>query len=60
MSELPTQAAVIQVEPLRAAEQVRAAVEERLVAMRLFVRDPCLGVAVHFGPGAVGILGYNP
>jgi fatty acid kinase fatty acid binding subunit len=60
MGDLPAQVAVIHAQAPQAAEQVRAAVAERLGATRIFVQDLSLGVAVHFGPGTVGVVGYNP
>jgi DegV family protein with EDD domain len=60
MGNLPAQVAVIHAQAPQAAEQVRAALAERLSATRIFVQDLSLGVAVHFGPGTVGIVGYNP
>ena len=60
MGSLPAQVAVIHAEAPQAAEQVRAVLAERLAATRIFVQDLSLGVAVHFGPGTVGVVGYNP
>jgi fatty acid kinase fatty acid binding subunit len=60
MSGLPAEAAVIHAEAPQAAEQVRAALAGRLNSTRIFVQDLSLGVAVHFGPGTVGVVGYNP
>jgi fatty acid kinase fatty acid binding subunit len=60
MGGLPAQVAVIHAQAPQAAEQVRAAIAERLGATRIFVQDLSLGVAVHFGPGTVGVVGYNP
>jgi fatty acid kinase fatty acid binding subunit len=60
MGGLPAQVAVIHAQAPQAAEQLRAAIAEQLDATRIFVQDLSLGVAVHFGPGTVGIVGYNP
>jgi len=60
MGGLPAQVAVIHAQAPQAAEQVRAAIVEHLGATRVFVQDLSLGVAVHFGPGTVGVVGYNP
>jgi fatty acid-binding protein DegV len=60
MGDLPVQVAVIHAQAPQAAEQVRAAIAERFGATRIFVQDLSLGVAVHFGPGTVGVVGYNP
>jgi DegV family protein with EDD domain len=60
MGGLPTQVAVIHAQAPQAAEQLRAAIAEQIDATRIFVQDLSLGVAVHFGPGTVGLVGYNP
>jgi DegV family protein with EDD domain len=60
MGGLPAQVAIIHAQAPQAAEQVRAAIVEHVDATRVFVQDLSLGVAVHFGPGTVGIVGYNP
>jgi len=60
MGGLPAQVAVIHAQAPQAAEQVRAAIAEQIDATRIFVQDLSLGVAVHFGPGTIGVVGYNP
>jgi fatty acid-binding protein DegV len=60
MGELPAKVAVIHAQAPQAAEQVRAAMAEHFDATRIFVQDLSLGVAVHFGPGTIGVVGYNP
>jgi fatty acid kinase fatty acid binding subunit len=60
IGDLPAQVAVIHAQAPQAAEQVRSAIAERLGVTRIFVQDLSLGVAVHFGPGTVGVVGYNP
>jgi DegV family protein with EDD domain len=60
MDGLPAQVAVIHAQAPQAAEQLRAAIVEQFGATRIFVQDLSLGVAVHFGPGTVGLVGYNP
>jgi DegV family protein with EDD domain len=60
MDGLPAQVAVIHAQAPQAAEQLRAAIAEQIGATRIFVQDLSLGVAVHFGPGTVGLVGYNP
>ncbi len=52
--------AVIHAQAPEAAEQVRRALLARLPDAQVFVRDLSLGIAVHFGPGTVGVVGYNP
>jgi fatty acid kinase fatty acid binding subunit len=59
MGGLPAQVAVIHAQAPQAAEQLRAAIAERLDATRIFVQDLSLGIAVHFGPGTVGVVGYH-
>jgi DegV family protein with EDD domain len=60
MGGLPAQVAVIHAQAPQAAEQLRAVIAEQMDATRIFVQDLSLGVAVHFGPGTVGLVGYNP
>jgi DegV family protein with EDD domain len=60
MGELPAKVAVIHAQAPQAAEQVRAAMAEHFDATRILVQDLSLGVAVHFGPGTIGVVGYNP
>jgi DegV family protein with EDD domain len=57
---LPAEVAVIHAEAPQAAEQVRAAIAGRLNTSPIYLQDLSLGVAVHFGPGTVGVVGYNP
>lgn len=52
--------AVIHAQAPQAAEQVRQALLTRLPNAQVFMRDLSLGIAVHFGPGTVGVVGYNP
>jgi DegV family protein with EDD domain len=59
MGGLPAQVAVIHAQAPQAAEQLRAAIAEQIGATRIFVQVLSLGVAVHFGPGTVGLVGYN-
>jgi DegV family protein with EDD domain len=59
MGGLPVQVAVIHAQAPQAAEQLRATIAEQLDVTRVFVQDLSLGVAVHFGPGTVGLVGYN-
>jgi len=64
LSRLADQAAarlaVIHAQAPQAAEQVRQALLARLPDAQILVRDLSLGFAVHFGPGTVGVVGYNP
>ncbi len=60
LGQLPAQVAIIHAQAPQAAEQVRALLAGRLDATRVFVQDLSLGIAVHFGPGTVGLVGYNP
>jgi DegV family protein with EDD domain len=60
MGGLPAQVAVIHAQAPQVAEQVRVAMAEHFDATHIFVQDLSLGVAVHFGPGTVGVVGYNP
>ncbi len=56
----PAKIAVIHAQAPEAAELVRQAVIARLEDAQVTVRELSLGIAVHFGPGTVGIVGYNP
>lgn len=52
--------AVIHAQAPQAAEQVRQALLAHLPNAQVFIRDLSLGIAVHFGPGTVGVVGYKP
>lgn len=56
----PARIAVIHAQAPEAAEQVRQAVLARVRDAQVMVRELSLGIAVHFGPGTVGLVGYNP
>ncbi len=56
----PALVAVIHAQAPDAAESVRQAVLARLQNAQVIVRELSIGIAVHFGPGTVGIVGYNP
>lgn len=56
----PAKIAVIHAQAPEAAELVRQAVAARLQDAQVIVRELSLGIAVHFGPGTVGIVGYTP
>lgn len=55
----PAKIAVIHAQAPEAAEQVRQAVLARLRDAQVMVRELSLGIAVHFGPGTVGLVGYT-
>lgn len=57
---VPAKIAVIHAQAPEAAEKVREAVAARLQGAPVVVRELSLGIAVHFGPGTVGIIGYTP
>lgn len=57
---LPPKIAVIHAQAPETAEQVRQALMARLRGAQVIVRELSLGIAVHFGPGTVGVVGYNP
>ncbi len=60
LGNLPAQVAVVHARAPESAERVREAVALRTKATEVLVRDLSIGIAVHFGPGAVGVVGYNP
>jgi DegV family protein with EDD domain len=52
--------AVIHAHAPDAAEQVRAALVQRIRASQIIVHELSVGIAVHLGPGTVGVVGYIP
>jgi DegV family protein with EDD domain len=52
--------AVIHAQAAAAAEDVRRAIATRLPGSQVMVRPLSIGIAVHFGPGTVGLVGYVP
>lgn len=57
---LPAKIAIIHAQAPETAEQVRRALAARVRGAQVMVRELSLGIAVHFGPGTVGVVGYNP
>jgi DegV family protein with EDD domain len=60
LGDRPARVAVIHAHAAEAAEQVRAALAERVSAPQIIVGELSVGIAVHLGPGTVGVVGYNP
>lgn len=60
LEDRSSQVAVIHAQAPAAAEQVRRAIAARLHDAEITVRELSIGIAVHFGPGTVGVVGYNP
>jgi len=60
LSDRPARVAVIHAHAPEAAEEVRAALAERVSAPQIIVSELSVGIAVHLGPGTVGVVGYNP
>jgi DegV family protein with EDD domain len=56
----PGRIAVIHAQSPDVAERVRAAVAVRLPVLEILVHELSIGIAVHFGPGTVGVVGYHP
>ncbi len=56
----PGKLSVIHAQAPDAAEQVRAALATRLPGAEIVIRELSIGLAVHFGPGTVGVIGYHP
>jgi len=52
--------AVIHAHAPEAAEQVRVMLAQRVSAPQIIVSELSVGIAVHLGPGTVGVVGYNP
>lgn len=59
LGDLPVRVAVIHAHAPDAAEQVRAALTERVRATQIMVHELSVGIAVHLGPGTVGVVGYR-
>ena len=57
---LPARVAVIHAQAPEAAAQVREAIESCLRTSEVLIHGLSIGIAVHFGPGTVGVVGYNP
>jgi len=60
LGDRPARVAVIHAHAPEAAEQVRAALAQRVSAPQIIVSELSVGIAVHLGPGTVGVVGYNP
>ena len=55
----PARLAVIHAQAPDVAEQMRQALVARTRPVEVFVCDLSIGIAVHFGPGTVGVVGYH-
>ena len=51
--------AVIHAHAPEPAEQVRAVLAQRIRASQIIVHELSVGIAVHLGPGTIGVVGYN-
>jgi DegV family protein with EDD domain len=60
LGDRPARIAVIHAHAPEAAEQVRAALAQRVSAPQIIVSELSVGIAVHLGPGTVGVVGYTP
>jgi DegV family protein with EDD domain len=60
LGDRPARVAVIHAHAPEEAEQVRARLAPRVGAPQITVSELSVGIAVHFGPGTVGVVGYNP
>jgi DegV family protein with EDD domain len=60
LGDLPAHVAVIHAQAPEAAEQVRAVLAARMHTTQMIVHELSVGIAVHFGPGTVGVVGYIP
>jgi DegV family protein with EDD domain len=58
LGSLPARIAVIHAVAPEAAEEVKVAILTRVRATEVYVQDLSIGIAVHFGPGTVGLVGY--
>lgn len=59
LGDRPARVAVIHARAPEASEQVRAALAQRIRAKQIIVHELSIGIAVHLGPGTVGVVGYN-
>ena len=60
LGDRPTRVAVIHAHAPEAAEQMCAMLAQRVSASQIIVSELSVGIAVHLGPGTVGVVGYNP
>ena len=60
LGDRPVRIAVIHAHAPEAAEQVRAELAPRVRATQVIVHELSVGIAVHLGPGTVGVVGYSP
>ena len=60
LGDRPARVAVIHAHAPEAAEQVRGMLAQRVSAPQIIVGELSVGIAVHLGPGTVGVVGYNP
>ena len=60
LGDPPARIAVIHAQAPEAAEPVRAALAQRVHATQIIVHELSIGIAVHLGPGTVGVVGYSP
>jgi DegV family protein with EDD domain len=56
----PARLAVIHAQAPEAAQELAAACEQRLLRRPEVINTLSIGIAVHFGPGTVGVVGYIP
>jgi DegV family protein with EDD domain len=59
LGDRPARVAVIHAHAPEAAVQVRAMLAQRVSVSQIIVSELSLGIAVHLGPGTVGVVGYN-
>jgi DegV family protein with EDD domain len=55
----PARLAVIHAQAPDVAEQIRQILVTQIRPVEVLVRDLSIGIAVHFGPGTVGVVGYT-
>jgi DegV family protein with EDD domain len=60
LGDRPARVAVIHAHDPETAEQVRDALAQRVRAAQIIVSELSIGIAVHLGPGTIGVVGYNP
>jgi DegV family protein with EDD domain len=58
--DLPTEVAVVHAQAPDVARQVLESVKARVNTLSASVAELSIGIAVHFGPGTVGVVAYHP
>lgn len=60
VGDRPSRVAVVHAQAPDVALEIKEVLARQTNPIEILVRDLSIGIAVHFGPGAVGVVGYNP